>query len=905
MKIVLTTIFLMKNYIYNYIFTILIALIFFASCGKIKQNDISLFNAVPESSSLIINTENADSVSKLINSNQVFVSLFYNSKSEVKMPLVFLVDSLKQAGVFGDFLSDNAIFAVRKDGNCGLAQLYVRTANIDGDSDIRQLKEILQNFGSIETKIASETEIIKFKANDLSYQLSFCFAKGIAIISTSAKYLEDATMCLQGKSKRLIDNELFNSAYSASGKNELANVCVDVRSFLGIFGSELFEDNSLVKTISASDGWLVLDLVETKPLVMNGFEFAKVDTSTLQALVKSQPSIEFIALSIVPEKSAAYLLMSFASSAVYDSTLDAYLAQQGRKKVRDALTKEMDKAFGFSAKTRFYSLINKEFAYIVAKSTDEAQSGVYVACGLLSQSAAEAELRKMLPEGQQVITDELAGVRIFKMPYNDIPAVLFGELFANCRGSYVCCVKNFLVFANSIDDLRLLVREVNRNNTMQASLVHSEFLTNFSSSSSVFAYFSFKQGQGILQRVFSQQYANDLVAKHNEIAEIGLFGMQLKRLDDKLYCNIAVCESDHNQELSLESLWETNVGTALATKPFIVKNHDTKENEIIVQDVKNVLYLFNSQGREIWHIQLDEQIQSAIYQVDAYKNGKLQYLFSSSNKIYLIDRLGNNLSRYPISLRDSAVSPVSVFDYDKNNNYRLAIACANNEVYVYDIDGNLLKGWEFEETESVVNSQISHFAISGEDFIAFHDDYKAYFLARNGNAKMAFPTTTKFSNNNFYCDLTNTPKFVTTTEKGTICRFFKNKTQDSIVLGNFSDKHLFAMKDINSDGRLDYIFADSSKLTVFGADKRLLFDYNFEVEIKGMAFYYFGGQQCIGVLVGDNKIYLLNANGTLYDGFPLDGDTPFSICELDREADYYNLLVGSKRRSLCNYKVQK
>ena len=54
----------------------------------------------------------------------------------------------------------------------------------------------------------------------------------------------------------------------------------------------------------------------------------------------------------------------------------------------------------------------------------------------------------------------------------------------------------------------------------------------------------------------------------------------------------------------------------------------------------------------------------------------------------------------------------------------------------------------------------------------------------------------------------------------------------------------------------------------------------------------------------DAKIYLINNDGTLYKGFPLDGNTLFSIGYLEGAGGEFNLIVGGSNNFLYNYSVQ-
>ena len=871
------------------------------SCSNEKSAVSDVYDVIPDNSSLIISTSDIDSVSSLVSKDNALVAMLYSQKSELGMPICRVVDSLRDIDMFAGHLMQDAVVAVRKDGNSGLCQLYVCKTDAVDENSLAGLVDTLKHKG-LESRIFNEIEILKCRLANSNSSVFVSFANGLALFSSSSRYMEDALQCLSGNGKRLKDDACFAKAFSASGKNELANVFVNTRRFSDIFSSELFDDNALVRNFRSIDGWLTLDMLSGSPVSFNGFQYAESDSSSFVSFVKSQPAIEFNAFSVIPERSSAYMLVSFADAQGYDNALSEYMESTGKLAERNRKVADMNKAFGFDAKAKFYSIVKREFAYIVCDNDANQERGVYVACGLHSQSAAELELRNMVPD-ENIRSLGDGGVTVFSLPYDDIPAALFGDMFANCRGNYVFFIGNFMVFANSMDDIKALVRDVSLNNTMKASISHREFLGKFSTTSTIFLYYNFPCGTEMLKRVLSRQYSSDIDAKRSAIGDNGVCGVQFKCMDGLVFCNLSFGELDSKHIAESEIIWETNIGAAVAMKPCFVKNHDTGENEILVQDKNNMLYLLDTSGKEIWHVLIDAPIRSQIYQVDAYKNGKLQYLFSTADKIYLVDRLGNFVDRYPLVLRAETTVPISVFDYDVNHNYRIFAACNDNKVYVYDISGNLLKGWDFAGTENLVNSEISHYSISSEDFIVFHDSYKVYFVARNGSEKLKFLTGFKFSDNAIYCDVSGTPKFVTTDENGMVRRFFKDNRQDSISLGEFSSRHHFAMKDIDMDGKADYIFVDSARLSVYGNNGKLLFDYGFDTDVSAPTFYRFGGQTRIGLVSADGQLYLFNTNGTLHEDFPLSGEVPFSICE--SEGGNYSLVTGTGKGRIVNYRITK
>jgi hypothetical protein len=277
-------------------------------------------------------------------------------------------------------------------------------------------------------------------------------------------------------------------------------------------------------------------------------------------------------------------------------------------------------------------------------------------------------------------------------------------------------------------------------------------------------------------------------------------------------------------------------------KPALVTNHYTGENEIFVQDSKNNIYLINEVGRILWKKQLNEEIISEVYQVDYYKNGKLQMLFNTKNKIHLIDRNGNYVERYPINLPSPATTEISVFDYADNKNYRIFVPCENKRIYDYNIEGNILEGWQFGKTDTKVTAPVQHFRVKTKDYIVFADQYRIYILNRRGKVRVRPEKQFASSKNNpFFLNqgsANQRAKIVTTNKTGKIYYVYFDGEVKSVTIDEFSRDHYFLHKDINSDGAEDMVFLDDKKLKVFEASGKKLFEHEFKNAIHHEPIYF-------------------------------------------------------------------
>jgi hypothetical protein len=314
----------------------------------------------------------------------------------------------------------------------------------------------------------------------------------------------------------------------------------------------------------------------------------------------------------------------------------------------------------------------------------------------------------------------------------------------------------------------------------------------------------------------------------------------------------------------------------------------------------------------LWQIQLDGPILGEIHQIDLYHNGKLQYLFNTANKLYLIDRNGNSIRNFPVNFRTKATNGVAVFDYDNNKDYRFFVACTDRNIYAYNTSGNLLDGWEIFKTDHEVNQTLQHFRVEGKDYIVASDNMKDYILHRKGTIRVATNEVYPHSVNNtiFLEERTDShePRLVTTDTKGNL-RYTYFDGRHQVVNHNItlSENHWMNIADINNNNEYDYILADSETLVVIDAKGKSILKKRFEQNIshRPNIYTFSRNSKKIGITTSAaNKIYLFDNTGSLHPGFPLAGSTEFSIGFLSSELSNFNLLVGSPDGYLYNYYVE-
>jgi len=386
--------------------------------------------------------------------------------------------------------------------------------------------------------------------------------------------------------------------------------------------------------------------------------------------------------------------------------------------------------------------------------------------------------------------------------------------------------------------------------------------------------------------------------------------IQFSNEGEIFYSNVSMSYTSRVREKA-HTVWESLLDSTVAMKPHLVTNHYTSEKEILVQDTKHSVYLVNSTGRVLWKLRLDGVIMSEIYQVDYYSNGKLQYLFNTEKGIHLIDRNGNYVERYPVKLRSDATNGMALFDYDKRKEYRIFVACDDRRVYVYDLEGSIIPGWSFRRSEGMVRRPVQHFRIGEKDYIVFADQIRTYILDRRGSERVDTEEPVVVSENNaFYLDMNiggSIPRFVSTDTAGNVVGIKISGGMEQILSHEATPGHFFRIKDLDQDGKPECIFADGNELNVVDLKGNRYFTFKIKGNIRtNPDIYEFSSADLkIGLTDRDkNKIYLLNSDGSLYEGFPLEGDTQFSVGYFAGSDSRFNLIVGSQNGFLYNYSIE-
>lgn len=302
--------------------------------------------------------------------------------------------------------------------------------------------------------------------------------------------------------------------------------------------------------------------------------------------------------------------------------------------------------------------------------------------------------------------------------------------------------------------------------------------------------------------------------------------------------------------------YETRIQKNITLGPIIVKNHINDSSELIIQDDNDFIYLINNSGQIEWSKKIDGKILKNIHQIDSYKNGKLQYVFATSNKLYMLDRKGRDVGKFPLKFNDNITQPISVFDYDRNKNYRILIT-QNKELFMFDSRGKRVRGFNYLKNDEIITSP-KHFRISNKDIIVFKTEKDLKIINRRGKIRIKLKNKYNFSSDNIF---QTKNKLITNTDKNELIEIDLNG--NTKILGEYkSDMSFAAFKQllVIKDGNIILTDKNKSELN-FGKYKHLKIYNNKKTNLISL----FDSQ--------NNKSYLFDKNLNLIDGFPINSNS--------------------------------
>ncbi|HKL71545.1 MAG TPA: hypothetical protein VJ855_02720 [Marinilabiliaceae bacterium] len=891
------------------ILTSIIVIVFLYLRNQQRFEDNNPLKCIPQDAGLIIQLNQAEEFSDLILRKGDFISdlSLFDSWQQLQAIAEFVDSSaVLTYPPFSNFKTDIYTVSFHPDTSKSIAWLL--NIPLRNNSEIKQLKDLV--FQRFNQKLNDSGKIFTFEKNiNFPITLFGVFKKGVLSLSSSLALVERVYDSID--SDNVMKDPSFVRIQQTSLNKNLASIYFNFQRLIGI-------TSHLTNNVdySAWASWVELDLDLRKDAVfLNGFSCAETDSLITYLYRGIEPARSEIT-EVLPSSSKLIVNYTFSSNSRFKENLNRYI-----QNVRSSSGYD-DKLLGFEKRHNgefsdlFFSIVEKEAALVYTSSgSTPFEYHKLLVFNTYGQSRSLEEMQKWMRDNKRspeptywVDLDQETRFPVYEMPEATVMRNYFGFIFPEVPSVYFAFYENYLVFADTRDAMREFLYANLLKKNMASHPYFGAFSENFSYQGNFFFFVEIQHIFPLLNKNFNKKFFHPTVEQNKALSNFYGLGIQLSSASDLMYTNVYANHAPHRDK-EPRTIWQSRLDSTVVGKPTLVDNHNTGDKEVMVQDAKNNLYLINSVGRILWKRPLDGPIMSEISQVDYYRNNKFQFLFNTADRIYLLDRNGNYVDKYPITLPEKATNGLAVFDYENNKDYRLFLALADKKIYLYDKNGNRNVGWSFPKTEGFVKQPLQHFVTQGRDYLVFADNYRCYVVDRRGETRVT-PNQQFSSNPNSLFYLENqqaeNPALLTTTVQGELVRLALPSGQTTITKQvDVSGPHSFVYLTM-PNGQNRFVYITEKSVVIFNDKGKQLAKKEFENTIyPSVDVYQFSSNDIkLGILEQKGgRIHLLNLDGSEYSGFPLKGVSRFSIGFL-KSSYLFNLITGGEQYYLYNYRVE-
>ena len=886
-----------------------------------KQNPA--FKAVPLKSPLIIEIKDAVGFSKELEGKNPIITELKGIKevgelfSKVER---FNAFAGSHSGIQNLLKGKSIILSINPTGKNQLTSLFLVQMNDQKESN-SVTETVSQDLGSEYTITRKSYDNITI-FNARSAEISFFYASSNDIFMVSEDFLLLEQAIRQANSDNLLNNHEFIELYKTIEENAFVNIFINhltVHQLLAKFVSP--EIRKAVDQLNSYSNWSELDLwLKPSEVEINGFSITKDSTDNYLNIFKNQAALKMTIEKAIPVTASYFVALNLKNTNSYLDQYEAYIKANGNYYPREMDLMQFQKKTKTDAIHLFKEIAGTQFAGVytnINKSNPE-QNRFFVA-EILDESDAKDKIGKAVSEyshtgeeqADKILTKYTVNSKnsfnIYRLPISNMAQSLFGQAFAGINGNYFVLYHKYLIWGDNLPGMKSYLESLASNKTLANDSIYKASIKNSQPKPNFYVYAKVPKVFRLKEVLLKPELSANVSVNEEVIRKFSTFSWQFS-VSGTMIQNRINLKYDPNIKEEPQAIWQVKLDAPLAQTPKMVLNHkDLANREMIVCDKANNVYLINKEGSILWKMNVPDPIISEIQQIDIYQNKKFQYIFNTKAQLYVVDRMGNMVGKYPIIFKSMASNGVSVAQYGQNKEFRFFVAGEDKKIYVYDRDGKLIPKWNFQETQSIVTKPIRRYDIEGKDYIVFSDQQNTYFLDRQGKSRNVQPASFDHSDNPMGYFNEGNPRLIATDPTGKIyIQDFTGHTEIKEV-GKFNANHRFAAEDLDGDGLPEYLFAEGKKLTVFANGGQKLFERSFPDVLSETLFTCNMGNGIIkiGIVVkGENKIYLLEPKGATAWGFPLPGNTPFMMGKFNEASSYFNLLVGSEDGTVINYKIE-
>jgi hypothetical protein len=776
-----------------------------------KKPALNAIDVLPDSALCVISSNNFEELAnKISNQNLVWQELIGIPEfKEINAHLTIFDSVITENQNLKDFFSKRSLFMAVYDHENSSAIVIVFNLN-----DEAQQEEFMKTVSSVFKGTIDQNGDFSFPIERTNYYLRA--SRGVVAITNTKHLIEHS---FNEKSKKQKANEEFASLKKLLDKENVCNAYIN------------FERVAVAKTkIKTSElifsGQAICD-VEFNPaeITFNGFNTPD-SASILNTLVAQQPqSCDF--LSILPFNTIGYKAVGISDYALWKKQLKISPEQTAKfwKTINDSAMFNVERQLTDNIGSK---LLEVQIKYNAAVSK-----------AFVCEVKDTADINEII----KFISDSVTAFQNIKTGHlkdRSLVEALCGKMFS-VSSAYAFVFGNYFVVTESKEANEYFISSAVNNAMASQNETFMNYAKDNLNANFNYQYYSVpNKDLPAIKAVFGF-IKDEQLKTFDKLSDLSITFSNYKNVL-QFRTNLKYQQASNNKETP--GLWMFEADTLITSKTFTFVNHKSNENELLVQDAKNDLYLINATGNSLWKKRINETVASDIYTIDAFRNGKYQLLFNTANYLHLIDRNGNYVAGFPVKLPSRATNSLTVFDYENTKEYRLMIACADKTIYNYNSNGTKNDKFAPIKMQNEANLPVQYVKVGASDYLVTCDvDGKIYVCSRRGAGRIDFKNNVLEHSGNYFVDAGNNienTKIVYLDDKNSLLEsitFSDKKT--AAKLSEEFEEATYSFEKIDDDKKTDIMILDRSKLKCYDFSGNELFSYeNLDYTYRTATYFY-------------------------------------------------------------------
>ena len=598
---------------------------------------------------------------------------------------------------------------------------------------LEELKSKIPSKARFQNRNYSDVEILEYLDSSNSRKWSITTLNNVLLISSSSFVIEEAIRFFLSDTPNQLSDKLGDQLEVNSGLGRLILTSKGLSKLLSGINSN--RENKLIKELDLSDYLVALDLVfEENQLVFKGPITLGRDINFLPSVQAQFPEFE--------------KMISTRTQAITQINLDGIIETQKLQNPAfnpistlsgEIQTKLMERGFLDDFTGEMYLLelepIGNQTSNmaLLVKTTQPEQIWAY-----LKEFRSTTEFQS---------SDFYRENEILFFPEEEFPAHLFNGKFLGFGQTHISFLDDIMILTNSAQGMKLLMDDYYQGNTWARSAPDSFSKAISPSSGYSKTFFLNKiwnqwiQSSNPTWSTFFQKFQAEFQSFPIISFKINQYPSGQEGSLTFYFTKEATANTTSKKSFELVSGKQISLSQLVTYGPKVIKNFNDNTQDLVIQDQEQVLYLLNSDGEQVYNLPLSGPVISDAFQIDFFKNGKLQLLLATADQIYAIDRLGNLLPGFPLSLPEEKLTNLNLVDYEQNREYRYFVSTEKGNLWLLDKTGKPLEGWNPLRLGDPVLGAPFHFRVPGKgDFmIAQGKSGMVHFFNRRGEKQPGSP----------------------------------------------------------------------------------------------------------------------------------------------------------------------